>query len=75
MISNTAELMDRGMRCLVEKLGLIEAEQFIATMKRENFDYTKWQRSFFDAKTPEEISTEATAYAKEHPFKGKAEHI
>ena len=75
MSTNTAELMDKGMRCLVEKLGLVEAERFIATMKRERFDYTKWQRTFFDAKTPTEISSEAEAYAQAHPFKGKAERI
>ena len=75
MSTSTAELIDKGMRCLVEKLGLVEAEQFITTMKREKFDYTKWQRTVFDAKTPAEISREAEAYAKAHPFNGKAERI
>ena len=36
----------------------------------EKFDYTKWQREYFDGKTPEEISAEAAQYEKEHPFTG-----
>ena len=36
-----------GMACLVEKLGIVNAERFIATIKRENFDYTTWQREYF----------------------------
>lgn len=34
----------------------------------KDFDYTEWQRTYFDAKTSEEISREATAYEKDHPF-------
>lgn len=36
---NTAEIMDRGMACLVEKLGVVEAEHLISVILRENFDY------------------------------------
>ena len=31
-----------GLECLVEKLGIVNAEHFIATIKRESFDYTAW---------------------------------
>ena len=39
MMYSTAEIMDLGLECLVEKLGIINAEHFIATIKRESFDY------------------------------------
>ena len=32
----------------------------------EKFDYTKWQRDYFDAKTPTEIREEAFRFEKEH---------
>ncbi|MGF7109491.1 hypothetical protein [Treponema pedis] len=44
----TIELLSRGMECLVESMGVVEAEYFIAAVRRERFDYTKWQREYFD---------------------------
>ena len=58
------------MRGLRELLGSVDAEEFIALVKNEQFDYTVWQRKYFDAKTPEQISREAREYSKQHPFKG-----
>ena len=72
MTVSTIEILNRGMKCLTEKLGTIDAEQFIAAVIRERFDYTKWQREFFDAKTPEEISQEAKTYAEKNPYFGTA---
>jgi hypothetical protein len=37
-------LKDEGMRVLSEQLGLVEAERFIALMRREPFDYTEWRQ-------------------------------
>lgn len=68
MAISTVEIMNRGMKCLTEQMGIIEAEQFISTIIREKFDYTKWQREYFDAKTPEEISSEASCFEAEQPF-------
>ena len=53
----------------------VEAEAFIAAVIRERFDYTKWQRTYFDAKSPESIREEALAFAKNHPFTGNATRI
>ena len=75
MSNSTSELMSRGMRCLTSNMGIVEAEQFISLIIREKFDYTKWQREYFDAKTPEEISREASEFERNHPFTGKAERI
>ncbi len=68
MMTSTAEIMNRGMKCLTEQMGIVEAEQFISIIIREKFDYTKWQRDYFDTKTPEEISAEASSFEKTQPF-------
>ncbi len=65
----TAEIMNRGMECLVKNLGDIEAQQFIATIMREKFDYTKWQQEHFAAATPLELNEAAATYEREHPFR------
>ena len=36
MSSNTIEIMNKGMNCLLEKLGVVDAEQFISIIIREN---------------------------------------
>lgn len=70
MSSSAAEIMNRGMRCLLEKLGVVEAEQFVSTIIRERFDYTAWQREYFDAKSVAEISMEAESFENAHPYTG-----
>lgn len=71
--SGTNEIMNRGMNCLTEQLGVIDAERFIAAVIREQFDYTEWQRRTFDALGPDAFHQNAVEYAKEHPYRGKAE--
>jgi hypothetical protein len=40
----TNAMMSTGMRCLVEKLGIVEAEMFISVIRENSFDYTEWRR-------------------------------
>lgn len=61
--------MDKGINCLLEKLGVVETEQFISVIIREKFDYTKWQQQRFDQMSAEEFNAAAVAYSKEHPFR------
>ena len=75
MASNTIELLNKGMECLKDNLGVVDAEMFISIIIREKFDYTSWQREYFDAMTPGQFGKEAAEYAKNHPFKGNAERI
>lgn len=72
---STVEIMNLGLACLVEKLGIVNAEHFIATIQRENFDYTAWQREYFDQMKPGQIREEALAYAKSHPHMGKGKRV
>ncbi len=71
MMYSTVEILDMGLECLVEKLGIVNAEHFIAAIKRENFDYTVWQREYFDQMLPGQVRGEAREYAERHPHKGK----
>ncbi len=71
MINNTIDIMDQGFACLVEKLGIINAERFIAMIKREDFDYTVWRREYFGDMALDEINGEAVSYAEKHPHKGQ----
>ena len=69
MIYGTIELMERGMQCLTKELGDIGTEQFIATINREKFNYTEWQRDFFNDVNAEEFNSAAVEYERKNPFK------
>lgn len=69
-MNSTVELMDAGFACLVEKLGIVDAERFVAMIKRDSFDYTLWRREYFDKMDLDQVSEEAAAYSKNHPHKG-----
>ena len=66
---NTAEILERGMNCLLDHLGVVETERFISVMIREKFDYTKWRRSYFGDSSVEEINGAAAEYAGANPFR------
>ena len=40
---------------LIKGLGEVEAERFICLVKREQFDYTEWQRTLWDDLSIEEV--------------------
>ena len=69
------DLYNKGMHALHDVLGSVDAEEFISLVKSDQFDYTKWQRQHFDAKTPEQISVEAEKYVLEHPYTGNPSTI
>jgi len=48
-----------GFEALFEKLDLVEAERFIALIKRENFDYTEWRKTLWEDMTVKELSAKA----------------
>ena len=52
----------QGMQILAENMGIIETEKFISLIKAEDFDYTEWQRNYFDKKSREEIDAEMEKY-------------
>jgi len=51
-----------GFEAIFEKLDIVEAERFIALLKRENFDYTKWRKNLWENMTVEELAIKAMNY-------------
>jgi len=56
---NDVILLDNGMNLLVEHLGMVEAERFIALVNGNRFDYTQWHGVLSEGKTIEEIAERA----------------
>jgi hypothetical protein len=75
MGTSSSEIMNKGMQCLLDKLGVVDTEYFISVISREQFDYTKWQQQYFNEMTPDEIDVASKKYVEEHPFEGKAKII
>ncbi|MDR1884379.1 MAG: hypothetical protein LBR26_16615 [Prevotella sp.] len=67
-MTNSAALLDRGIRCLNDELGILDAERFVALLLREPFDYTEWRKdNLFAGMNLDEIIDQADKYHKEHP--------
>ncbi len=63
---STSVIMSEAMKCLIEKLGIVETEIFISNIMKEPFDYTKWQRNHFDDISLEVFNTQAVQYCKDN---------
>ena len=75
MEANTFEIMNKGMKCLLENLGVLETEYFISTIIKEQFDYTKWQQEYFSNITPNELNEKVADFAKNYTFKGNPDSV
>ena len=60
--------MDYGMNCLIEKMGIIDAERFVSILIREKSDYTKWRQRYFGNVSSDDFHAAATAYGKDNPL-------
>jgi len=56
------EIRSDGIRALMQVLGTVEAERFIALINRERFDYTEWRKSQWQNETVESLATRARAH-------------
>jgi hypothetical protein len=65
---SVAVIRKEAMECLLEKMGVIETEVFISNLLQERFDYTKWQREYFDKYTADDFLQAAAEYDKRVPF-------
>jgi len=59
------EIRVDGTKALIDALGELQAERFIALITREPFDYTRWQRDMWSRRGVEEISEAAMKYRNE----------
>ena len=62
------EIRLNGMRTLIQALGEVQAERFIALIQRDNFDYTQWQQDLFNEMSVEELSLQAQKHVEEKPL-------
>ena len=53
-----------GMKALVERLGIVEAERFVMLIQREPFDYTEWRQNLFDGVPLETFLENAKKYSE-----------
>jgi len=75
MVNNvaTSAIMSAGMKCLKERIGVIEAEIFISVIKENNFDYTEWRKdNLFTEMSLEEICDKAAEYEKKRNMEASA---
>ena len=61
---NTAVILNEGMKCLLDKLGVLETEIFISHLLREPFDYTAWQKEHYADISVRELNQKAVDYMK-----------
>ena len=55
----------RGMRALIDVLGLVEAERFMGSINRERFDYTIWRQQSLPDLSIEQIAARANQLSAE----------
>ena len=65
---STAVILNDGMNCLLEKLGVLETEIFISHLLREPFDYTMWQSEHYADIPVHDLNQKAVEYARTHEF-------
>ena len=51
--------MNTGFESIFSSLGMVDAERFIALLKRDKFDYTEWQRELWPEETVDFLSEKA----------------
>ena len=56
------EILNEGVRTLFYGMDVIDAERFIMLLKRNNFDYTEWQRNLWSDERVESLSRKAQAH-------------
>ena len=60
------EILEQGMDCLMDNLGIIEAERFISLVWQERAKYEEWKHEY-DNMSDEEFLAGLEEYAKQHP--------
>ena len=65
MISDK-EILERGMDCLMDNLGIIEAERFVSLVWKERDRYLAWKKDY-DNMSDEEWLASLEEYVRQHP--------
>ncbi|GHV96285.1 hypothetical protein AGMMS50293_26050 [Spirochaetia bacterium] len=67
---STAAIMNEGINILLQKMGVLETEEFISTLLKESFDYTEWRREHYTDIDidPNEFNRMAVQFDKNNPL-------
>jgi hypothetical protein len=60
-----AEIRQEGMRALIQSLGAVEAERFVASLSKDRFDYTEWRRNGPIRVEVDTLSTTAAEFSRQ----------
>ncbi|MDG4550493.1 MAG: hypothetical protein P9F19_14200 [Candidatus Contendobacter sp.] len=58
-----AEIRQAGMNALIQALGTVEAERFVAALTRDRFDYTEWRKTGLPDLDIDLLSAQAARYS------------
>ena len=58
---NDREVRLSGIQVLVQSLGAVDAERFVALINRERFDYTEWRKTQWTDETVASLAAKARA--------------
>jgi hypothetical protein len=68
-MGNTAVIMEKGINVLLKNLGVLDTEQFISTLLKEPFDYTKWSGQHYEDVNLHEFNMRAVEYDRKNPVR------
>ena len=68
LVYTSDEIMVLGMKCLVDNFGIINAEQFINSVRAACPDYTLWRRQVYDDMTIDDVFKMAKEDTADNPF-------
>jgi len=57
------EIRQVGMQALIQVLGTVEAERFVAALSRDRFDYTEWRKTGLPDLDIDTLSIQAMHYS------------
>ncbi|MBR1647035.1 MAG: hypothetical protein IJ685_09695 [Selenomonadaceae bacterium] len=60
------EILEQGMDCLMDTLGIVEAERFISLVWKEHAKYEQWKGEY-ENMSDEEWLAGLAEFAKQHP--------
>ncbi len=64
------ELSKKGVHCLIDNLGLLNAQEFLASLMQEGREYQsyeEWSEEFYGNMTDEEFKESLNEFIKNHP--------
>ena len=57
-------IIEKGMRSLIDVLGIVDAERFIAIMNRKKQNYDEWRKDYFAKMSREEYERELFEFTR-----------